>query len=121
MGMFDNVQEKAIKAHQEAIKDVNLLLVEGETIEAVEKSIIDYICFTNKRIFVVDKSYGSKKAIFAFAYKNITEVGLIKGGTFSFGKELIIRVGSHNHEIDFYDTHQTAKVFKLISEKTLSL
>ncbi|MBD2752018.1 PH domain-containing protein [Spirosoma validum] len=115
MGLFDKVASAAADKFN---KEVQSLLIQGETLENIMQLFEDYIAFTNKRIIFVDRKFiGSSRAIVSIPYAKISEVGMTSGGFMKFSQELAVQVGSHRHEFKVYDPKETAEVYKALVAK----
>lgn len=115
MGFLDNAREKL---KETAKKEVDTLLITGESIEKFYMVKEDYCALTNKRLLFIDKSFASsRKASTGIPFSKINSVSLKKGGAFSISKEVIVTVGSKDLEIDLWDANEALEIFKAISER----
>lgn len=73
-----------------AVKDVEPLLVQGESVLSVYKGIRDYVMFTNKRIISVNVQgvTGKKKDFTSLPYSKIQAFSVETNGHFDLDSEL---------------------------------
>jgi hypothetical protein len=83
MGLLDALLGNASEINPKELENnVVPLLIEGEKIEHAYKLIRDVICFTNKRLILVDKQgvSGKKQEILSIPYSKIVKFSKEKAG-----------------------------------------
>lgn len=93
-GLMGNASEVNLEALQ---KDVQKLLVEGESIQSAYKVIRDTFIFTNRRLILVDKQgvTGKKTEYLSIPYKSIVHFSVETAGTFDLDAELKIWISGN--------------------------
>lgn len=123
MGLFNKETEK--KTPRELYEsEVTEFLLPGESIEEIYGLIIDFLCFTNKRLIFVDKDLFNfkepKTTIYSIPYNQITGVGLEKNEkVMAFSDELILTTKGKVHDIKFLRGTNIKEVYNKIVEKIL--
>lgn len=112
MGLFSTSSDTASK-------DVQELLLPGETLELQVKLVEDYLAVTDKRILFIDAEIGSsKREIVSIPFSRITEVSMLRVGS-SFGNQVSLQVGPNRRKLTLSDKNESAKLYKLLTEKIL--
>ncbi|WP_322509868.1 PH domain-containing protein [Anaerolinea sp.] len=90
-GIFGNATEISPK---ELSKELEPILIEGETILKAFKVIRDLFVFTDKRLILVDKQgvTGKKVKYHSIPYRSITHFSVETPGTFDLDAELKIYI-----------------------------
>ncbi len=93
-GLFGNASEVDSKDIQ---KELNDLLIEGETMIRGFKVIRDLFIFTDKRLVLVDKQgiSGKKVEYHSIPYRSISHFSLETAGTFDLDSELKIYISGN--------------------------
>ncbi|MEK4628305.1 MAG: PH domain-containing protein [Solibacillus sp.] len=98
MSIFNGLMGNASEVNLEALqKDVQKLLVEGESIQSAYKVIRDTFIFTNRRLILVDKQgvTGKKTEYLSIPYKSIVHFSVETAGTFDLDAELKIWISGN--------------------------
>lgn len=109
---LDPIYEK----YKEEIDD---FILENEELEAVYPLIIDYLCITNKRLIFVDKDLKDSIEVVSVPYKNICDVGLLKGSVLKLTNELKITTRSKDHKLKFIKGRDVVEIYNRIVEKII--
>ena len=73
--------KSAKRQEEDAIKEVEMLLLPNEKIDKFHTALIDYVALTDKRMVFVDREFSkTEKTIHSIAYTKITGVHIAKGG-----------------------------------------
>ena len=108
--MFNNKKMKKVDK-------IKRFLTEGEYIEEAYKTVIDIVCFTNKRIIFFDnKLVSKKKKRVSVPYKSITSYAIEEAGMFDIDAELILFTRGGEFEIDFARGTNMIEVDKMIAK-----
>ncbi len=97
IGILDGLLGNASEADLETVsKDLELIVVENESIAKAYKLIRDLIVFTNKRLILIDKQgiTGKKTEFHSIPYSSITHFSVETAGTFDLDAELKIWISS---------------------------
>lgn len=97
MSLFNALLGNASTANiKDVEKELEVVLVTGESVEAAFKLVRDLIVFTDKRLIMVDKQglTGKKVEYHSLPYKNISHFSVETAGTFDLDAELKIWVSS---------------------------
>jgi len=97
MGLFDGIIGNASSADNDKIqKELEDILVAGETVDAAFKLVRDLIVFTSKRLILVDKQgmTGKKVEYHSIPYKSISHFSVETSGRFDLDAELKIWISS---------------------------
>lgn len=104
MGFLNAILGNASTANKEEVtKELELLLAEGEEVDAAFKLVRDLIIFTNKRLMIVDKQgiTGKKVEYHSIPYKSISHFSVETAGRFDLDAELKIWIsGAQTPAID---------------------
>lgn len=117
MGLFDTLKNAANAATDYAAnsfkREIDALLLPGEIVEDTVRLVADYFVFTSRRVIFVDaKLISSKRAIVSIPYSKISEVVMVSGGMMSFSQEVILRVGTLQHDVKLYDAQGSLDLYK---------
>ena len=116
MNIFEKKERRVEKCRQE----VENYLIEGETVEAIYLLMEDFVAMTDRRLIMVDKTFFStKKAVVTIPYKQITSIGLAKGGFMSFSKDVAVAIGMVSFECSMYNEADVLDFYKRLSAKIL--
>ncbi|PIC80340.1 helicase [Sporosarcina sp. P18a] len=97
MGLFDGLLGNASVVNNEEVeKELELILAEGEEVEAAFKIVRDLIVFTKTRLILVDKQgiTGKKVEYHSVPFKSISHYSVETAGTFDMDAELKIWISS---------------------------
>ncbi|PID00885.1 MULTISPECIES: PH domain-containing protein [unclassified Sporosarcina] len=97
MGLFDALLGNASVVNNEEVKkELDLILAEGEEVEAAFKLVRDLIVFTKTRLILVDKQgiTGKKVEYHSVPFKSISHYSVETAGTFDMDAELKIWISS---------------------------
>lgn len=124
MGLLNKLKDASGKAesklNQKIAEELQAYLVEGETIEYTFSAKEDHGAVTSKRLLFNDKGLlTKKKTVLGVPLKNITSVGLKKGGFMQFSKEVVVQIGSQVTEIDTYNSKNALELFRQISARII--
>ena len=120
MGFFDAVRDANQAKKVAAGGDLSALLVEGEQIEQQISLVADVFTFTNKRVIFVDgRVFSSRRAVVSIPYSKITEIAMFSGGGMTISQEIVIQVGSIQHEVKTYDPKQAVELYRALSAKMM--
>ena len=124
MGIFSGKEKSEKKSPREMYEEeIKEFLLPGESIEEIYSLILDYICFTNKRLIFVDKDISFKEpktTINSVPYSQISGVGLVKNEkAFAFTDELILSTRYKNFDLKFIKGTNIKEVYNKINEKIL--
>lgn len=104
MGFLNAILGNASTANKEEVtKELELLLAEGEEVDAAFKLVRDLIIFTDKRLMIVDKQgiTGKKVEYHSIPYKSISHFSVETAGRFDLDAELKIWIsGAQTPAID---------------------
>jgi hypothetical protein len=98
MGLFDALLGNASVTDPQAVaRELEPLLVEGETVQMAYKLVRDLHVFTSKRIMFVDKQglTGAKTEWLSIPYRSITRFSLETAGSFDLDAELKIWISGN--------------------------
>ena len=98
------------------------LLIEGESIIGVYKSIRDYVVFTDKRFISVNVQgiTGKKQDFTSMPYKNISVFSIETSGTFDLDSELEIYFsGVGKVKFEFAGSSDIVEIGRIIGKYTL--
>ncbi|MGL5675781.1 MAG: PH domain-containing protein [Cellulosilyticaceae bacterium] len=91
-------------------------LIEGEVIEAVYRLVLDEICFTNKRIILIDKEpLSTKKQLVNIPYSSIYYFSVEKGGVFELDNDVKLHTKGTTFEMEFAKGTDIIEVEKLLA------
>lgn len=93
MGLFDALLGNASEINPKELENNVLpLLIEGEKVEHAYKLLRDVICFTNKRLILVDKQgmTGKKQEILSVPYSKIVKFSKENAGRMDLDAEIKI-------------------------------
>lgn len=93
--MIDFENGDIVKLHRDSTargKDIEALLVMGETVIGTYTSIRDFIAFTNKRIIAVNKQgvTGTRWDITTLPYSKVTAFSIETAGVLGYDSELTL-------------------------------
>lgn len=97
MGLFDGLMGNATQHSNEATeKKLQDVLAPGENVDIAFKLVRDLICFTNKRLIIVDKQgmTGKKVEYKSIPYHSISRFSVETSGHFDLDAELKIWISS---------------------------
>lgn len=125
MGLFGSKESEKIKKSPREIYEgeIKEFLIPNESIEEIYSLILDYLCFTNKRLIFVDKDFSFKEpktTIYSIPYNQITGVGLEKNQkAFAFTDEIVLTTRGKSHDIKFLKGTNIKEVYNKIAEKIM--
>lgn len=124
MGLFGGGEKKEKKDPKEIYGgEVEKFLLDDENIEEIYPLILDFLCFTNKRIIFVDKNISFKEpktVITSIPYSKVDGFGLVKNEkAFSFTDELILNTKARDYNLKFIKNTNLQEVYNKIAEKIL--
>jgi hypothetical protein len=98
-GLFSNAREVNIKELQ---SDLDVLLVQGETVVRGFKIIRDLFIFTDKRLILIDKQgmTGKKAEYHSIPYKSISHFSVETAGNFDMDAEMKIYISGNMTPIE---------------------
>ena len=98
-GLFGNAREVNIKELQ---SDLDVLLVQGETVVRGFKIIRDLFIFTDKRLILIDKQgmTGKKAEYHSIPYKSISHFSVETAGNFDMDAEMKIYISGNMTPIE---------------------
>lgn len=98
-GLFGNSSEVEVKGIQ---KDLDAILVDGETIVKAFKIVRDLFIFTDKRLILIDKQgiTGKKAEYHSIPYKSISHFSVETAGTFDMDAEMKIYISGNMNPIE---------------------
>lgn len=98
-GLFGNAREVNIKELQ---SDLDVLLVQGETVVRGFKIIRDLFIFTDKRLILIDKQgmTGKKAEYHSIPYKSISHFTVETAGNFDMDAEMKIYISGNMTPIE---------------------
>ena len=115
MSIFDKLIQPL---EDQAIKELNTLLLDGETLEEHIQLVNDYFAFTSRRVIFVDKHpTSSRRTITSIPYSKISEVTVVSGGLLSLSNEIAIQVGNIRHEVRTHDKNKSILLYKRLVAK----
>ncbi len=95
--MLSRLLGNAVKANlDEAHKELEQILIQGEQIQLAYKLVRDSIIFTNLRLILVNKQgiTGKKVEFHSIPYKSVTHFSLETGGRFDLDADMKVWVSS---------------------------
>ena len=104
MGLLSGLLGSASEANLDKVeKQLEQIIVEGESIEVAYQLIRDMVVLTNKRFIFIDKQgvTGRKTEYVIVPYKSITRFSVESAGTFDLDSELKIWISSHAEPLTF--------------------
>lgn len=113
---------KLTKVSPDAAKDITPLLVNGESIAFVYKTVRDYVAFTNKRIVAVNVQgiTGKKKDYTTLPYSKIQAFSIETAGLLDLDSELDIWFSGLGHvKFEFSGMSDIAAIGRFISDAIL--
>ncbi|MGX7023833.1 PH domain-containing protein [Vagococcus hydrophili] len=97
MGLFDGLMGNASQVkHSEVERELETVLIPGETIDLAFKLVRDLIVFTDSRLIIVDKQgmTGKKCSYKSIPYRSISRFSVETSGHFDLDAELKIWISS---------------------------
>ena len=93
-GLFGNASEINAKELQ---KDLEVTIIEGETVVKAFRIIRDLFIFTDKRLLLIDKQgiTGKKAEYHSIPYKSISHFSVETAGTFDMDAEMKIYISGN--------------------------
>lgn len=123
MGLFSKEEKPKVSIEEKYQQELSEFLLSGESIEGIYSLLLDYLCFTNKRLIFVDKDFSfkdPKTTILSVPYGNIYEVGLQKNEkAFALMDEIILVTKGKTHELKFIKGTNIKEVYNKLVEKIL--
>jgi len=118
MGFLNNQIEKNRK---KITDELGSYLLEGETIENLYVAIVDFICFTDKRVIFADKSGIIAKGDYMVSvpYKNIIGVITGKTGMMSVGNAVGFMTSRSSHTLQLAKDEDLKECYKLLMSKII--
>lgn len=124
MGLFDALLGNASEINPKELEsNVLPLLIEGEKVEHAYKLLRDVICFTNKRLILVDKQgmTGKKQEILSVPYSKIVKFSKENAGRMDLDAE--IKIWIHGEALPMtFQFHKNANlngIYKVLSDYIL--
>jgi len=98
-GLFGNASEVNAKGLE---KDLEAIMVEGESVVKAFRIIRDLFVFTNKRLLLIDKQgiTGKKAEYHSIPYKSISHFSVETAGTFDMDAEMKIYISGNPNPIE---------------------
>lgn len=125
MGLFDGMMGNSTKINvNEVQKEIDPLLIDGETIEHAYKLVRDLVIFTDKRLILVDKQGMTAKKIEykSISYRSISKFSTEIAGHFDLDGELKIWISGQvepSESLQFKAGETLSLVQKTLAEKVL--
>lgn len=123
MGIFSGIMGSASEANRDKVeKQIESIVVDGETIEQAYQLIRDMIVLTNKRFIVIDKQgvTGRKTEYMSIPYRSIVRYSIESAGTFDLDSDLKLWLSGTKEplEFDFHKTSHVTEIVKTITRHT---
>lgn len=124
MGLFDALLGNASEINSKELEsNVVPLLIDGEKVEHAYKLLRDVICFTNKRLILVNKQgmTGKKQEILSVPYSKIVKFSKENAGRMDLDAE--IKIWIHGEampmEFQFNKNADLNGIYKVLSDYIL--
>lgn len=120
MGMLSALLGSASEANLDKVeKQIESIIVEGESIEQAYQLVRDMIVLTNKRIVVIDKQgvTGRKTEYLSIPYRSIVRYSIESAGTFDLDSDLKLWMSSTAEPMtfDFRKNSHVADIVKILT------
>lgn len=120
MGMLSALMGSASEANLDKVeKQIESIVVEGESIEQAYQLVRDMIVLTNKRIIVIDKQgvTGRKTEYMSVPYRSIVRYSVESAGTFDLDSDLKLWLSSTAEPLrfDFRKNSHVADIVKILT------
>ncbi len=123
MGLFNDKETEKKSPREIYENEIKEFLLPGENIEDVYGLLLDFLCFTNKRLIFVDKEISFKEpktTIYSIPYNQIAGVGLEKNEkAFAFTDEILLTTRGKMHDLKFVRGTDIKVVYNKIVEKII--
>jgi hypothetical protein len=124
MGLFDALLGNASEVNPKELENnVVPLLIDGEKVEHAYKLLRDVICFTNKRLILVDKQgmTGKKQEILSVPYSKIVKFSKENAGRMDRDAEIKIWIHGEALPMEFQFTKNADLngIYKVLSDYIL--
>lgn len=120
MGILSALMGSASEANLDKVeKQIESIVVEGESIERAYQLVRDMIVLTNKRIIVIDKQgvTGRKTEYMSIPYRSIVRYSIESAGTFDLDSDLKLWLSSTAEPLvfDFRKDNHVADIVKILT------
>lgn len=123
MGLLSGILGSASEANLDKVeKQIESIIIEGESIDQAYQLVRDLIVLTNKRIILIDKQgvTGRKTEYVSIPYKSIVRYSIESAGHFDLDSDLKLWLSSTYEPIkfDFRKGANVAEIVKAITRYT---
>ena len=123
MGLLSGMLGTASEADAGKVeKQIQSIMVDGESIEQAYQLVRDMIVLTNKRIVLIDKQgvTGRKTEYLSIPYRSIVRYSIESAGTFELDSDLKLWLSSTAEPLtfDFRKNAHVADIVKIITRHT---